>query len=301
MQSRLLLTAFLFALGANFFWAGNAVVGKLVATTVPAFSLYFWRWVIAFLILLPFAGRQFMRHRQSLWQLKGLIALLALLSVTLYNAMQYLALHTTSPGNVGIVTATMPMFILFLSFLINGTTIHVKDVIGMSLALTGIIFMMVFSGKSFSGPNVGDMVMLFAVLAFAVYSVKLKQVPHHIPTPALLLSLIGIGVAFSLPFYIWDLAQGNTVDWFAGNTPWALGYVAIFPSLGSYFLWNIAVKRGGPMVTATAINMLPVFALFLSYVFLDTGILIEQIIAMLLVFTGTMVSLFMPQRQSAAV
>lgn len=299
MNSKLLISAFLFALGANFFWAGNAVVGKLVSTSVPAFSLNFWRWVIAFSILLPFAGRQFMRHRHEIWQQKALITLLALLSVTLYNALQYLSLHTTSPGNVGIVTATMPMFILILSFFINGTPIRLKDVIGISLAMTGIVFMMLFSGQSISGPNMGDMLMLVAVLAFAVYSVKLKHVPHEIPTPALLLSLIGIGVVLSFPFYAWDILSGKTADWFAGNTPWALGYVAIFPSIGSYFLWNIAVKRGGPIVTATAINMLPVFALLLSHVFLGSDILLAQIIAMSLVFTGTMVSLFMPQRAVA--
>lgn len=298
MNTKLLMSAFLFALGANFFWAGNAVVGKLVSTSVPAFSLNFWRWVIAFFVLLPFASRQFMRHRHEIWHHKGLITLLALLSVTLYNALQYLSLHTTSPGNVGIVTATMPMFILILSFFINGTPIRLKDVIGISLAMTGIVFMMLFSGQSISGPNMGDMIMLVAVLAFAVYSVKLKQVPHHIPTPTLLLSLIGIGIVLSFPFYAWDLLRGDTTDWFGGNTPWALAYVAIFPSIGSYFLWNIAVKRGGPIVTATAINMLPVFALLLSYIFLGTGILMAQIIAMSLVFTGTMVSLFMPSRSA---
>ena len=294
MNSRLLLTAFLFALGANFFWAGNAVVGKLVATTVPAFSLNFWRWVAAFFILLPFAGGQFWHFRFELWKNKGLVTLLAALSVTLYNAMQYLALHTTSPGNVGIVTATMPMFILTLSHFINGTAIRIKDIVGITLAMSGIVFMMVSGGQSFSGPNAGDILMLFAVLAFAVYSVMLKRVPQGIPTPALLLSLIGIGVMFSLPFYSWDLMQGQTTNWFAEKTLWALAYVAIFPSIGSYFLWNIAVKRGGPIVTATAINMLPVFALLLSHVFLDTGIEQSQLIAMGLVFTGTMVSLLMP-------
>lgn len=299
MNSRLLITAFVFALGANFFWAGNAVVGKLVATDIPAFSLNFWRWVIAFLILLPFAGRQLWRFRAELWQKKALITLLAALSVTLYNALQYLALHTTSPGNVGIVTATMPMFILILSFFINGTAIRAKDIVGITLAMAGIIFMMLSGSQSVSGPNVGDMVMLFAVLAFAVYSVMLKRVPHGIPTPALLLSMIGIGVMLSLPFYSWDLYQGQVPEWFAGKTLWALAYVAIFPSIGSYFLWNIAVKRGGPIVTATAINMLPVFALLLSHVFLDTGIEQSQLIAMGLVFTGTMVSLLMPSPMKA--
>lgn len=299
MNSRLLITAFVFALGANFFWAGNAVVGKLVATDIPAFSLNFWRWVIAFLILLPFAGRQLWRFRAELWQKKALITLLAALSVTLYNALQYLALHTTSPGNVGIVTATMPMFILILSFFINGTAIRAKDIVGITLAMAGIIFMMLSGSQSVSGPNVGDMVMLFAVLAFAVYSVMLKRVPHGIPTPALLLSMIGIGVMLSLPFYSWDLYQGQVPEWFAEKTLWALAYVAIFPSIGSYFLWNIAVKRGGPIVTATAINMLPVFALLLSHVFLDTGIEQSQLIAMGLVFTGTMVSLLMPSPMKA--
>ena len=38
------------------FWSGNWVVGRWIRGDVPPIALSFWRWVIAFLCLLPWAG-----------------------------------------------------------------------------------------------------------------------------------------------------------------------------------------------------------------------------------------------------
>lgn len=291
MTKHLTITAFLFAIGATLFWAGNAVVGKLLADSIPAFSLNFCRWLLAFIILFPFAIRNLNKQKQLLWQQKGLITLLAILSISLYNSFQYIALHETSPGNVGIMTATMPIFILLLSSWINGTTIHRNDVLGILLAVVGISFIVLADQSNATGVNFGDLIMLIAVLAFALYSVLLKRVSTLISTPSLLLVLIGIGTLFSFPFYYWDLSQGNEIQWLKGNNPWLILYIAIFPAIASYFLWNLAIKKGGPIVTGLSINMLPVFALILSAIFLNTGVELSQVLAMVLVLAGTLVSL----------
>ena len=38
-------------------WAGNSVVGRAMAGTVPPMALSFWRWVFAFLAITPLACR----------------------------------------------------------------------------------------------------------------------------------------------------------------------------------------------------------------------------------------------------
>jgi len=288
--------AFMFAITATIFWAGNAIVGKVLADTVPPFSLNFWRWVLAFCILLPYALPKVLRQFSLIWQHKALISLLSVLSITIYNAFQYLALQTTSPGNVGIITATMPALILLISWVLGQHQFKVKDILGISLAFSGVVLVMVSSNKQVSGVNIGDLIMLFAVFSFSLYSVLLRKVPSEIHTAALLLCLIGMGTVFSLPLYIWDLINYSQPNWLAQNTPYFLTYIAIFPALASYFLWNMAVKRGGAIVTSLSINMLPVFALFFSVIFLDIKISLYQILAMFLVFIGTLISLFFHQQ-----
>ena len=89
-------------------WAGNAVVGRLVTDLVPPITLNFLRWVLAFAILLPLAA-WVLRPGSGLWAHWRRFALLGLLGVGLYNALQYLALHTSTALNVTLVASSMPL------------------------------------------------------------------------------------------------------------------------------------------------------------------------------------------------
>ena len=90
MQERLTFqTALLLAFGP-LMWAGNAVVGRVVHTLVPPITLNFLRWALAFAILLPLGG-WVLRRGSGLWSHWRRFALLGLLGVGLYNALQYLA------------------------------------------------------------------------------------------------------------------------------------------------------------------------------------------------------------------
>jgi drug/metabolite transporter (DMT)-like permease len=74
-------------------WAGNAVVGRLVSGLVPPMTLNFLRWALAFVILLPLAHR-LLRADSALWPNWKRFAVLGLLGVGCYNALQYHALKT---------------------------------------------------------------------------------------------------------------------------------------------------------------------------------------------------------------
>eukprot|EP01137_Pigoraptor_chileana_P014523 Opistho-2@5038 len=92
-------------------WAGNAVVGRMVNPLVPPITLNFLRWALAFAILLPLAGHV-LKPASALWPHWRRFALLGLLGVGAYNALQYLALQTSTPLNVTLVAASMPVWML---------------------------------------------------------------------------------------------------------------------------------------------------------------------------------------------
>nr|WP_234825135.1 EamA family transporter [Cupriavidus necator] len=78
-------------------WAGNAIVGRLAAGTVPPVTLNWVRWVLAGMLLAPFAWRGVIAHRAALRRHAGVISAMGILSIASHNALQYLALTTSTP------------------------------------------------------------------------------------------------------------------------------------------------------------------------------------------------------------
>ena len=153
-------------------WAGNAVVGRLVAPLVPPLTLNFLRWALAFVILLPFAWR-LLRPASPLWPRFGRFAVLGLLGVGCYNALQYLAVKTSTPLNVTLVGSSIPVFMLVLGALFFGQRITRRQVAGAALSIAGVVAVL-SRGDLEHLAQVrfvpGDLYMLVATGAWAVYS-----------------------------------------------------------------------------------------------------------------------------------
>lgn len=101
---------------APLLWAGNAVVGRALNTLIPPITLNFVRWLLAFALLLPLAW-QVLRPDSPLWPHWRRYALLGLLGIGSYNALQYLALQTSTPLNVTLVGSGMPVWMLIIGAL----------------------------------------------------------------------------------------------------------------------------------------------------------------------------------------
>ena len=219
------------------------------------------------------------------------MALLAFLSVTIYNSFQYLALTFTSPGNIGIVGASTPMFVLLLNGRLNRIRIKSHQVLGIALAMCGVIAVLLTGGGLLLKLNPGDFIMLTATMGFSLYSVLLKRLPGDLSARGVLLVIMVLGVIGCLPFYAIDLKAGYTWDWQSGRNWASLVYVAVLPSIASFFLWNLAVKRGGPFLTGLSFNLLPVFTLAMAAAFLGQPVNKSQLLAVALVFAGILTAL----------
>ncbi|HET6787600.1 MAG TPA: DMT family transporter, partial [Aquabacterium sp.] len=153
-------------------WAGNAVVGRLVAPLVPPLTLNFLRWGLAFLLLLPFAWH-LLRPTSPIWPRMGRYAVLGLLGVGCYNALQYMAVKTSTPINVTLVASSMPFFMLGLGALFFHQRITGRQVVGAALSIAGVLVVLC-RGDAAHLAQVrfvpGDLLMLLATAAWAVYS-----------------------------------------------------------------------------------------------------------------------------------
>ncbi len=251
-------------------WAGNAVMGRMVSELVPPMTLNLLRWVLAGLLLLPLAG-WVLRRDSGLWQHLGRYSLIGLLGVGCYNALQYLALHTSTPLNVTLVGAGIPMFTMAMGAAFFGQRAARHQVLGAMLSLTGVLLVLTRGdlGSLLLVRFVpGDLYMLLANLAWALYTWLLARTTEPAAIrgdwAAFLLAQIvpGLGWSALLTAGEWSLApQSITWGW---PLAVALAYVAIGPAILAYRCWGLGVQRVGPNVAGLFINLMPLFAAVLS-------------------------------------
>ncbi len=256
---------------AALFWAGNAVVARGVIDSVPPMALSFWRWLVAFVIIAPFAA-PFLRRSWPVVRRHWLALLvLSFLSAGMFNTLQYLAAHTTTAVNITLVNSTMPIMIGVFAFLWLGERPGRRQVQGIVIALAGIL--VVISRGSLDvllniGFAAGDLLMVLAIACWGFYSVLLKRqgIPLH---PVMLITVI-IAMALPMTFvlYLTEMALGYHFTWRPEVLPPIL-YVGIFPALLSYLGWNYGVTVLGPSRSAMFIYLMPLFAAVLATIFLQ--------------------------------
>ncbi len=255
-------------------WAGNAVVGRLISDLIPPITLNFLRWAIAFLILLPI-GYSIFRKGAGLWTNYRRYAVLGLLGIGLYNALQYIALHTSTPMNVTLVGASMPVWMLLIGFLFFDAKVARKQVIGAVLSVIGVLVVLSHGewrqllGLRFVA---GDVFMIVATMVWSFYSWSLSQSrdPEGIRRnwATFLLAQISFGVAWSGVFAAGEWALTDSAIHWGWPLAAGLAYVAVGPAIIAFRCWGLGVQRAGPNTAGFFNNLTPLFAALMSSAFL---------------------------------
>lgn len=267
-------------------WAGNAVVGRLMVGSVPPLTLNAMRWSLALVLLLPLGWRVFRAPGELAARWRHLL-LLGTLGVGTYNALQYLALVSSTPINVTLIAASMPVWMLAIGALRHGVRPRRWELLGAALSLAGVA-LVIARGDSATLAQIrfvaGDFYILVAIIAWAFYSWMLARPPAHMqgdarPMIAVAGSAQGrrgwdwsemllVQVLFGLVFAggtagLEQLAGAEPIRW-NGWVVAALIFVAIGPSLIAYRAWGLGVAQAGPAMAAFFGNLTPVFAALLS-------------------------------------
>lgn len=277
-------------------WAGNAVVGRLVNQLVPPITLNFLRWALAFVILLPLAG-WVLRRRSGLWAHWRRFALLGLLGVGAYNALQYLALQTSTPLNVTLVAASTPVWMLGIGWLCFSQKVSRRQIMGALLSIAGVLVVLSRGQWSLLAQVrlvPGDLYVLLATMAWAFYSWLLAK-PAEPPEirndwAAFLMAQMIFGLGWSGLFAAseWALTDAH-IRW-GWPLAAALLYVALGPAILAYRCWGVGVQRAGPAVAGFFANLTPLFAALMSAAFLGELPHLYHGLAFALIVGGIVVS-----------
>ena len=277
-------------------WAGNAVVGRLVTDLVPPITLNFLRWVLAFVILLPLAA-WVLRPGSGLWAHWRRFALLGLLGVGLYNALQYLALHTSTALNVTLVASSMPLWMMALGRLFFDARITRPQLLGALLSMAGVAVVLARGNLAQLAQLQlvpGDLYMLAATIAWAWYSWLLarRAEPDAIRADwaAFLLAQIVFGLGWSglMTAGEWALTDAR-IQW-GWPLAAALLFVAVGPAVLAYRFWGLGVQHAGPTVAGFFGNLTPLFTAVMSALFLGEAPRLYHAAAFALIVAGIVVS-----------
>lgn len=291
-------------------WAGNAVVGRMLVGTMPPVAMNALRWGLVAVLLAPLAWRVCRAPGRILARWPYL-ALIGMLGVGTYNALQYLALQTSTPINVTLIGASIPVWMMLVGRVGFGQTLQARQLVGAALSVLGVLLVLAQGQWSVLRQVQlvpGDLLMLLASLAWALYSWWLAQPPAHMRGDArpdwdwaeflwvqvLFGGLWALGCSAVEASWIGahTLPGAPTVSWWPqGWRTWAgLLFIAIGPSILAYRCWGLGVQAVGPNLAAFFINLTPVFAALWSALFLGQWPRWYHPCALLLITAGIAVS-----------
>lgn len=284
--------AVLFALLACVIWAGNFVIARGIHDWMPPITLAFWRWLIAFLVVLPFSYKILRKewvHVKESWKY---LAAMGVLGVGTFNTLVYIAAHYTSSHHISLIAATSPIITLFLVGLFGIERLSVYKILGATFAFFGALLVITHGEIShifMQDWNKGDLIMILCALIWASWNVGLKFKSPNISSRSFLTVLMGAGCLAILPFYIWELI-------YIAPTPVSLDaiysylYVSVFSSVIAWFAWQFAVDNIGAVKTGLIYYSVPVFSGVMAILWLSEPLFAYHFIGFSSVFAGIFIS-----------
>ncbi len=271
------------------FFSTNIIFGRAATASVEPWTLAFIRWTLAFLILLPFTWTGLKRHKKLLMSEWKTIGVLGILGMWICGALVYYALHHTTATNATLIYTSAPVLILLLEWAFRGRRIGARETIGVTLALAGIVLIVVqgrldvLLGLSF---NPGDLIIGFCALSWAGYSVLLKRSTlAPVPTLSLFAIVAGTGALTLLPFMIWETAAKQTFPVTA--EAWtSIGGIILFSSLLAFSLFQYGVKTVGPSITGLFMYLMPPYGVLMAVLFLGESLHPYHFTGFVLIMTG---------------
>lgn len=292
-HSRLL--ALLGLLLANLCWSGNALVARAFAGDIAPFTLSFWRWCLALALLLPLVTLALWRHRCALRCAGWRLLVLGGLGIAGYNSLLYSAAQTTAAINISLVNTCLPLVTFIGAGLLLNEWPARRAWWGMALAVVGLAVLISqgqWSRLASLSFNQGDLIMLLAVVDWALYSLLLRRWSAYlqpIPPLALLGAFMLLGLPLILPFYLFELSQGTHLVLNAANLA-AVAYTAIFASLLAYLAWNHGIRVVGAARAALTNYSMPVFTALLGWVLLNESLQLYHWLGAVMIFGGLLLA-----------
>jgi len=260
-------TAYIFLILATLFWSGNFIVGKAASIfEIPPFTLNFYRWTFAWLILAPFTLKEIIKKKDYILQNIKLILILGITSITIFNSIVYYSLNFTQVISGVLMISTIPVMIIFFSWIFKIEKTNIYQILGVILSLIGVAIIVTKANIDLlvnMDFNKGDLWMVVAMFSWAMYSALLRKKKFNLSQTSLLQVIISAGLILLLPAYLIEMYMGFKLN---VNLPFmlTLSYVVLFPGLASFICWIKGITIIGSNRSGIFLHLMPIFSTILA-------------------------------------
>jgi drug/metabolite transporter (DMT)-like permease len=260
-------TAYIFLILATLFWSGNFIVGKAASLfEIPPFTLNFYRWIFAWLILAPFTIKEIIKKKDHILQNIKLILILGITSITIFNSIVYYSLNFTQVISGVLMISTIPVMIIFFSWIFKIEKTNIYQILGVILSLIGVAIIVTKANIDLLinlNFNKGDLWMVVAMFSWAMYSALLRKKKFELSQLSLLEVIISAGLVLLIPAYLIEMYLGFKLN---VNLPFilTLGYVVLFPGLASFICWIKGIGIIGSNRSGIFLHLMPIFSTVLA-------------------------------------
>ena len=278
---------------ATLFWSGNFMVGKFAfLENIPPLSLVFYRWSLVWIILLPFTYKEIIKYKDTIFNNLPLLFFLGLTSVGLFNSFTYLSLIHTQVINSTLFNTAIPAVIILLCFLFKIEKTNKFQILGLIISVLGILSIItkldikIFLSLNF---NKGDIIMIGGVITWGIYSTLLKKKKFTLPLLTLVHVICTFGLICVFPQFFYEFSQGQFIE-FNTNLFYILIFLALFPSIGSYYCWAGAVSIIGANRAGIFLSLIPLFSTIMAIAFYKEQFQFFHLIGAILIIIGLFLS-----------
>tara|TARA_B100001175_G_scaffold140232_1_gene119042 strand:- start:310 stop:1209 length:900 start_codon:yes stop_codon:yes gene_type:complete len=285
--------AYLFLFLSVLFWAGNFIVGKYASYyQIPPFSLNFYRWFFAWLILLPFTYKEIISKKNYILENYKFYILLGITSVTIFNSIVYYSLNFTQVISGVLMISTIPVMIMFISSILKIERTNIFQILGVICSFVGVI--LIITKANFDllvnlDFNKGDLTMVVAMLSWATYSALLKKRKHELSQLSLLEVIITFGLIFLIPIYITEYSLGFEITL---NKPFILVliYVVLFPGLAAFICWIKGISLIGPNRSGVFLHLMPILSALMAMIIFKEKFMLYHLLGAFFILSGIILS-----------
>ena len=285
--------AYIFLLLTVTFWAGNFVVGKFASLyEVPPFSLNFYRWFFAWLILAPFTIPEIIKKKDYIISNYKLFIVLGVTSITIFNSIVYYSLNFTQVISGVLMISTIPVMIMFFSSILKIEKTNIFQILGVICSFVGVIFIITKANFDLLVNldfNKGDLTMVIAMLSWATYSALLKKRKHELSQLSLLEVIITFGLIFLIPIYITEYSLGFEITL---NKPFILVliYVVLFPGLAAFICWIKGISLIGPNRSGVFLHLMPILSALMAMIIFKEKFMLYHLLGAFFILSGIILS-----------
>ena len=246
--------------------------------------LTYLRWVPATLLLMIIAQKMEKPSWKTAVKSWRVLLGMAVTGIIAYNMILYTALTYTSSTNAAVVSALNPALLVVVSAVLLREKLTRIQSVGIFVSFIGV--MVIITGGSLAHLinlqiNQGDVMMLGAITVWTIYSIvgkRLAQVPPITATALSALMAVGLLTPFALP-------QLVALHQLPPMAILGIVYIFLFPSVGSFIFWNVALREIDAGKAGIFLNLIPVFTAGINLL-LGVPVTLVQITGGLLVFLG---------------